>query len=115
MKANEDNCHLIVCTNELTEIQIGDFTIKISASEKLLGVNNDGKLNFDCHVNHLCNKANTKLRALARVTRYMTLEKNKIVMNSFLTHNLTTASLFGCFIVVKITIKSNIYMNDVYD
>ena len=28
MKANEDKCHLIVSTNELTEIQIGDFTIK---------------------------------------------------------------------------------------
>ena len=25
MKANEDKCHLIVSTNELAEIQIGDF------------------------------------------------------------------------------------------
>ena len=56
---------------------IGDLTIKNSASEKL-GVNIDSKLNFD-----LCNKANKKLRALARVTPYMTLEKKKIVMNSF--------------------------------
>ena len=38
MKANEGKCHLIVSTNELTEIQIGDFAIKNSASEKLLGV-----------------------------------------------------------------------------
>ena len=49
----------------------------------MLGVNIDSKLTFDSHVNHLCNKANTKLRALARVTPYMTLEKKKIVMNSF--------------------------------
>ena len=49
-----------------------DFLIKISASEKLLGVNIDSKLNFDCHVNHLCNKANKKFRTLASVTRYMT-------------------------------------------
>ena len=83
MKANEDKCHLIVSTNELTKIQIGDFSIKNSASEKLLGVNIDSKLNFDCHVNHLCNKANKKLRVLARVTSYMTLEKEKTVMNSF--------------------------------
>ena len=48
--------NIIVSTNELTEIQIGDFTIKNSASEKLLGVDIDSKLNFDCHVNHLCNK-----------------------------------------------------------
>ena len=83
MKANEDKCNLIVSTNELTEIQIGDFTIKNSAIEKLLGVKINSKLNFDCHVNHLCNKANKKLSALARVTSYMTLEKKKIVMNSF--------------------------------
>ena len=56
MKTNADKCHLIVSTNELTEIQIGDFSINNSASEKLVGVNIDSKLNFDCHVNHLCNK-----------------------------------------------------------
>ena len=41
----------------------------------MLGVIIDSKLNFD-YVNHLCNKANKKLRALARVTSYMTIEKN---------------------------------------
>ena len=49
----------------------------------MLGVNIDSKLYFDFHVNYLRNKANKKLRALARVTPYMTLEKKKIVMNSF--------------------------------
>ena len=44
MKANEGKCHLIVSTNELTEIQIGDFAIKNIASETLLGVNIDTKL-----------------------------------------------------------------------
>ena len=64
MKANEDKCHFIASTNELTEIQMGDFSIKNSASEKFLGVNIDRKLNFDCHINHLCNKPNKKLRHL---------------------------------------------------
>ena len=30
--------NIIISTNELTEIQIGDFSIKNSGSEKLLGV-----------------------------------------------------------------------------
>ena len=64
MKTNEDKCHLIESTDEFTEIQIGDFSIKNSANGKLFGVNIDSKLNFDCHVNHLCNNANKKLRAL---------------------------------------------------
>ena len=74
MKSNSDKCHLIVSTNDTTEIQIGDSVIKSSSTEKLLGVNIDCKLNFDSHVKHLCNKANKKLRAFARVTSYMTLE-----------------------------------------
>ena len=38
--------------------------------ENLLRVDIDSKLNFECHVNHLSNKSNKKLRALARVTPY---------------------------------------------
>ena len=83
MKTSEDKCHFIVSTNELNEIHIGDFSIKKRGSEKLVGVNIDSKLNLVCQVNHFCDKANKKLRALARVTPYMTLEKKKIVMNSF--------------------------------
>ena len=83
MKTNEDKCHLIVSTNELTEIQIGDLSIKNIDSEKFFGVNIDRKFNFDCHVNHLRSIANKKVKILARVTPYITLEKKKIVMNSF--------------------------------
>ena len=75
LKTNQDKCHLIVSTNDFTDIQIGDFSIK---KKKLLNVNIHSKLNFDCHINHLCNKADKKLRALARVTPSMTLEKRKL-------------------------------------
>ena len=111
MKINEDKCHLIVSTNELTEIQIREFSIKNSGSEKLLGFSIDSKLNFDCLVNHLCSKGKKKLRVLARVKPYMTLEK-QIVMNLFFN---TTGPLFRCLTIVKIITKSNICMNDVYD
>ena len=74
METNEDKCHLIVSTNQLTEIQIRKFSIKNSSNEKFVGVNIDSKLNFDCHVNYLCNKENNKLR-------------KKIAMNSFLMCN----------------------------
>ena len=49
----------------------------------MLGVKIDYKLNFDEHVKTLCSKANNKLRALARTTPYMSVEKKKILMNSF--------------------------------
>ena len=48
----------------------------------MLGFNIDSKLIFDCHVKHLRNKANKKLKAFALFTSHMSLEKKKIVMNS---------------------------------
>ena len=78
MKSNNDKCHLIVSTNYIVGVQIGECSIKSSFEEKTLGVTIDSKLNFDYHVNHLCGKANQKLRALARATPYMTQEKKKL-------------------------------------
>ena len=43
----------------------------------------DPKLRFDDHIQDLCNKANRKLRALARPTPYMNLQKRKVLMNVF--------------------------------
>ena len=60
----------------------------------MLGVNIDSKLSYDCLINHLCNKTSKKLRALARVTPYMTLEKKKIVMNSFFNAHFNYCPLF---------------------
>ena len=53
------------------EIHIGETIIKISDFEKLLGIKIDSKLHFDDHVQYLCQKANMKLRALARATSYV--------------------------------------------
>ena len=75
MKGNTDKCHLIMSTKNAPELQIGDSSIKPSNCEKLLGVKIDYKLTFDEHVNSLCKKASSKLRALARTTPYMNIEK----------------------------------------
>ena len=57
--------------------------MKNATCEKLLGVKNDQHLNFNDHVKPICKKASGKLRALARVTPYMCVEKRKLIMNSF--------------------------------
>ena len=82
MKGNTDKCHLIVSTDEPREIRVGEYLLKNSTCERWFGIKIDNKLNFDTHIRGLYKKANNKLRALAKATPYMSLEK-KLLMNSF--------------------------------
>ena len=61
-----------------------NFTIKFCKAKKLLGINLDKNLKFDIHVESICQKANRKLNALARIANYMELPKRRILMNAFL-------------------------------
>ena len=83
MKGNTDKCNLIVSTDEPIEIRVGKSLIKNSTCENLLIVKIDNKLNFDAHVKGLFKNANNKLRAPARATPYTSLEKRRLLMNSF--------------------------------
>ena len=105
MKGNTENCHLIMSTDQSVNFQLGGSLIERSDSEKMLGVKIDYKLIFDEHVKTLCSKVNNKLRALARTTPYMSVEKKKILMNSFFNHSLTTAPLHGCYTALEITVS----------
>ena len=82
-KGNPDKCHLFVSTNEKTKISIGEFSIGNSDCEKLLGVKIDNKLTFDCHISDMCKKANRKINALTRIAPFISINKRRILMNSF--------------------------------
>ena len=82
-KQNSGKCHLILSTNEPAQIQIGKSLIESTNCVKLPGVKVDSKLPFDKHIKTICKKVSNKLRALVRVTPYMTIEKKKVLMNSF--------------------------------
>ena len=75
MKANADKCHLLVTRDTDVTAKIGEFDVKNSREEKLLGVKIDSKLSFENHVSSLCKKASQKLHALARVVNFMDLAK----------------------------------------
>ena len=83
MKANPDKCHLLTSATASIAIKIKDNEILNSESEKLLGVTIDNKLNFNNHLQKVLKKANQKVRALARITPYISIPKRKLLMNSF--------------------------------
>ena len=84
MKGNDDKFHLLLSSpDDNSLIQIENSTIKCSKVKKLLGVHIVYKPKSDSHVETICKKAHRKLSALSRVTNYMELPKNCILMNPF--------------------------------
>ena len=61
MKANADKCHLLVTRGTDVTAKLGEFDVKNSREEKLLGVKIDNQLSFENHVSSLCKTASQKL------------------------------------------------------
>ena len=97
MKANADKCHLVVSSDESCTAKIEDFSIKNSTEEKRLAVKFDSNLSFENHVTCLCKKANQKLHALARISRYMDLNKRRNLMKAFITSQFSYCCLIWMF------------------
>ena len=67
----------------MLNFEISETVIHNSQSKKLLGVTFDSKLKLGKYINTICQKANRKLNALARITPYIELTKRRILMNAF--------------------------------
>ena len=84
MKSNNDKCHLLISSPNEVSIKVGNDEIINDKSVKLLGVIIDQNLNFNEHVTKLCKKASMKFHALARVSKYMSMSKLRIIMKAFI-------------------------------
>ena len=85
LKGNPDKCHLFLNEIDDVSVEINEFKISNSNSEKLLGIKFDNKLTFDEHLSDLCVKVSRKIWALARIAPFMNIYKRKLIMNAFFT------------------------------
>ena len=76
MKLNTDKCHLLMNTQDQNFLKLGNFDIKNSFSEKLLGITFDWKLKFSNHIEDICKKATRKFNALSSIVPYMESAKH---------------------------------------
>ena len=74
-----------ICNEEDTFVKIGNECLSAEEHVDLLGIKIDRTLNFSCHVSNLCNKASQKLHALARIGKFLTEDKLKLLMRAFVT------------------------------
>ena len=97
-KMNPDKCHLLVCKHTKdVSIILGNEIIDSSDSVKLLGITIDKKLNFNDHVSKLCKKASSKLHALARISNFMSEDKLRLLLKSFIESEFSYCPLVWMF------------------
>ena len=83
LKINPEKSHVLLSSNTEMVVNIISESIVSTPSQKLLGITIDNELKFDIHVRNLCNKANLKLHALSRISRFLSTDKLRIIMKAF--------------------------------
>ena len=106
-QGNASKCHVLLSTDKRVHVNIDSAQIENSEYEKLLGVTIDSKLTFEKHIQQICAKASSKLKALARITPFMNIEKRKILMNAFFNSQFSYCPLTWMFHSRKLNNKIN--------
>ena len=84
-KVNPGKFHFLISPFVDRTIKIMGSTIKTSKEEVLLGVRIDSDVTFEEHVTSICYNANQIRHALTKVSKQMSLQKDRIFMKSFIT------------------------------
>ena len=83
--ANSSKSHFLISPYETKSIQIQNSYIKASSFEELLRIKIDSNLTFHDHITSLCSNANRKIKsALSRVSKYMGINKRRILLKSYI-------------------------------
>ena len=74
-------------SNENIVLEVGGWSIDVANNVTLLGVTIDSKLTFNQHVHVLkiCPKANSKISAFSRISKYLNEKQSLILYNYFIT------------------------------
>ena len=65
-------------------VNVGENNVTEKNQVKLLGIIIDNELKFDDHITKICRKANSKLSALSRLARYLSMKQKKLLYMSFI-------------------------------
>ena len=90
MKPNQGKCHLLVADinhkyyTSKSYIYLEGAFLESEDSVKLLGVEIDRNLKFEEYINFMLKEGNKKLHALMRIKKYLTQEKLRLIMKTFI-------------------------------
>ena len=81
----------------LTDVSIGDASIKTSTKETLLGILIDSELSFEQHISSICSKASQILHDLGRIATFMSFNKRRTLMKTFIESQFNYCPLIWMF------------------
>ena len=90
MIPNQGKCHLMIADIEHKHydsksfVYLEDAFLESEDIVKLLGIHIDKRLKFEHHINIILKKANSKLHALMRVSKYLNQNKLRLLLKSFI-------------------------------
>ena len=90
MKPNQGKCHLMIADihrkhySSKSYVYLDNAFIESEESVKLLGVQIDQNLNFAEHITYLLKEGNKKLHALMRIAKFLTQDKLRLIMKTFI-------------------------------
>ena len=108
---NSVRCHFMTLgtPNNLPNFKCKNITTKSSASEKLLRVIIDNKLDFTEHLNTVCKKANLKLHTLNRIPWFLSPEQHVLIINAYIKSVFNYCSVTGGLCIKWIRFTSGPY------
>ena len=95
--SNAEKSNLIASSKENLEIQVSSCSIRNEDIVKLLGIHINNNLNFDYHINQICKKTSKKLHALTRIAKYMNINKQRMLMKTFVSSQFSYWPLIWMF------------------
>ena len=113
MKLNQDKCHFLLSghKHEVMFSKIENSKIWESCAQKLLEIIIDRNLKFDEYIPTQCKKAGRKLKALARVCTYLSLERRRTLMKAFFESQFAYCSLIWIFFQRSSKLSDSNYKN----
>ena len=84
LKTNSGKCHVMLTADNKQKINVKGSPISNENIFTLLGVAVDNKLSFEPHLNLVCKKVSQKLHALARVSKFISKKKLRVIMKALI-------------------------------
>ena len=98
MKANPGKSHILLSNKKTEKVKkINDVVLTSSVEERLVGITLDSEFKFEKHITDICNKASQEMHVLFRITSYMSLNKWRLLMKTFVESHFNYCPLIWMF------------------